>query len=225
MKLFGKVDSDENFEWLDEFCDDSNSIEKIIDNAELCSKITVSTYETGGSEKSDRTALLRQFNKHSLSILAAQFRKRKTDDKESKSPKKVKDDEILPDEKYFNQDVEMADSRLKLKNEDLFFCGPAILSAGEKQNFTRQDIQEVVRDFTSMTSSYKLERDFTKVVDFSASQKVLKHHATHMKLEAQHDDVNNLISQKLRDRLNETHQATQEILRIFWSCFPVTTRG
>ena len=60
------------------------------------------------------------------------------------------------------------------------------------------------------------------MVDVRASQQVLKHVAENVVVKTANETANHLVTEDVDTRLKEIHLSAQELLRLFWTMFPIT---
>ena len=59
------------------------------------------------------------------------------------------------------------------------------------------------------------------MVDIQASQQVLKHVAENVVVKKANETANHLVTDDVDRRLKEIHLSAQELLRLFWTAFPI----
>merc|ERR1712150_41743 len=204
-KLYKESEIVDDYNWLDESGKELGA-SLYVDDTEPATEISGQTVQTRSEiDSGDKKYLLQNFNKHSMAILGAQFRKsrKRTFGKNDKNEKNQKDGSSIGASKILRRNsVNQASNNIAMSsgsllrhnrmleeveqkkmeelnlNEDKiddFLCGPAAINRIENCNKFIENPEKLVQDWIEVGKNVRIETDFSKVVDIQASQQVLKH--------------------------------------------------
>uniref|UniRef100_A0A3B5MSR6 General transcription factor IIH subunit 1 n=1 Tax=Xiphophorus couchianus TaxID=32473 RepID=A0A3B5MSR6_9TELE len=204
--------------------------DKTLDEGYGISKALPSTSNANKSVKeSSNSAIIKRFNHHSAMVLAAGSRKGETSSTDGNSRdsdffqpplKKVKLQEAIEYEDLQRENTPKTVA-LNLKKSDRYAHGPVPLQS--QQYTTSQDIINSVGYIQQEMANYK--PNLTRVLSSTTATSAiaaLSPGGVLMQSVGQ-QSINQMVPNDIQGELKHLYIAAGELLRHFWSCFPVNT--
>lgn len=174
-------------------------------------------------------AIIKRFNHQSAMILASLSSK--TNNQNGSTENGVEDEEIAT-KKIKLQEATICDdlineenkeeSELKLQNSDRYSHGPTVLSESHNE-MNSQILSQGLQAVVNQCSSYKPR--LSQVLSSNDAHEALKDLSNESQSRGGVDEnfIDHILPGNLKTELQHLYASSSELLRHFWSCFPVNT--
>lgn len=148
--------------------------------------------------------------------------------------------ESKPDLTKLNLNSEgLATKNIKPVYQEKFQCGPYINNIITTESYSKSKSQNNryhAQEFIKICENYQSNSNINQVVTFDEANNVLKYlNESPFKVQNEHDlkeegdkskenELLNLVSPHIINKLKQCHSATQELLKVFWNLFPINTK-